>query len=127
MNPDWQLVIAAVALLVTLIGYLLTRRGKRRDELQAEKAGSWARMIGEAEYLAEQLKNERVERATEKTEWDAWRRRQMIRCRAVTDSLVNAITGLRADTPSSAADADVALRGLVRHDEDDHDGANNPR
>lgn len=108
----WNLLISASAVIITLLGVMLARRGKRRDELQAEKAGSWGRMIGEAEYLSDQLVKERESFAQ-------WRKRQVDRCASVIGTLTGALTEVRMH-PDHPEDADAAISEAQQHLETDH-------
>ena len=83
-----QLIISAAGILITFVGIMLSRIGKRADEVQSSVTSQFERQMQEIEYLSARLKETREE-------WEGRWDRQMTRCRIITTSSAQVIVGLQ--------------------------------
>ena len=117
--------LTAIGIFAALFGTWLARKGKREDVKIATVSQSLLelRTLAEARdqeiiRLQGALVSERTAHQESRDRAEARWSRQMERCRVMTDSLVTALSAVRAELSSDTRDK--ALRDLEQHRFEDH-------
>lgn len=107
-----QIIMSVVGSAVLLVGYLLAQRGKKGDQEIQETKDQFQRMVEEAKYW-------KLETGDARAELEAFRDRQLARCRRVTESAYATISDLIRYVPDEVRrQADQALEEIEQHKAD---------